>query len=350
MPPEQPTIEQKSNFLAQFESLAEKNNLTLEEKEGLFVLAKELKEMLGEKKLSQVLEERKDYNLIMKIQKKLKEIDHFLKEKELMPEVEIDLFGCDFFMFSIINKKIYIRIKKKNGKWIVINESGEEVGGEFKSVLELIEINKKLYFRAKKDNDSFVVANEKGEGISDEFQNIRALIAIDNKMFFVAQKDNEQWIVIDELGKQLGGEFKSLGELTEVNNKLYFKARKENEKWIVVGESGEEVSDEFSNIGNLIEINNKLYFIAKKENGKWVIINESGYQVSNEFKDIRELTDINNKLFFAARKEDEKWIIVTEGRESTEEYDFVHKLYEEDGKIMVVAEVDGKVVKQRILL
>ena len=246
-----------------------------------------------------------------------------------------------------IGGKIFFIATMANGNVAVIDEKGKKVGGEFSLVSRFEEIGGKLVFRVSNSKGEISIIDHQGKPVGGKYKAIYDLVDIAGKITFSALTTDEKKVIIHEDHKEpIGGEFKSVGEPQMVGGEMYFKAHDIAGEWFLINGSGEKIGDGYSFIWEVYSLDNKVFASVVKEDGSYVIIDEKGEEICQDYKFIVEPVATGGGFAFCGKTNETSYEMLNESGELIGEYDAVHDYMYHDGKLTVVAERDGKLVKE----
>jgi len=242
----------------------------------------------------------------------------------------------------------------KNGASKALNFT--EVGIEYDSAYNPVEIAGKLAFIAKKDGKSFVVYD--GQKINYEYNQVSQIADIGGKLAFSANNDKDNWFVVYD-GQEIIKNYRLALNLVDIGGKLALKAQKEKNGNFFIFYDGREFGREYDFVqSDPININGELGYLASIQDKYFLVINDK--KVGINYSDVSNLiSDGVNYAFYAklmpkngvnntrdtsvyvARKYGPS-VIVYNGNELGKEYDDVFSPQFIDGRLLYLAKKNGK--------
>jgi len=222
--------------------------------------------------------------------------------------------------------EMFCSVQKKNKKWIIINEEGEEVSSEFDFIYLVADIGGEMHYIAvtevpdDPEKNTSIVLNESGEEVSERYKAIRKLVEIRGKMHYVAKKDNGMDVVMNHLGEEVSDEYACIVDIKSIGDEFELRVHGTQEESNRANRTVLKTVNENREILNVgdIFIESPQYFVA----GQFVLKGSS-----NDFNAV---------------------VVNRAGEELSKEFEQIIDIYEHDGKAYVLARNDGKLIKQRI--
>lgn len=213
----------------------------------------------------------------------------------------------------------------KKGSRNVVVYGGNELGLDYDSVVEYLNVDGKLAFSTTKGGKMFVIYD--GTEIAKDYDTIRYFTTIGGEVAFIGQKGIEAHVVVGGkiiyALKDIPSELKRLGIVSKY-----------------------KPGSNYELIDELIDAGGSPAFIVTKDGKKFVVLNNM--IIGEKYDDVEELVNIAGKLAFIAKNggkigiadqgEKDENFVVFDGKPTGKEYDVINHVYNIGNKLAFVGE------------
>ncbi len=188
------------------------------------------------------------------------------------------------YSFAKVGGKI-VFIARKGGRYLIADESGNEVVPNYRAIENLVEAGGKYFYEGHQSNGHKTVVDQDGREYGGADEECTQPVNVGGILHYIVRTGPQwqEWFVRNERGETFGGG-RFITQLAAVGGKAFYVAQEEQGEQRVYDKNGRAYGDAYTRILGILDDGGRLVIVGKTLDGKTekVVIDVSGAEARDQ--------------------------------------------------------------------